>query len=173
MVSALSRFFTSTSPKYPSAIILIGHSRFFAFVYIIPETGDLEALSRRCNNPRDDQFRVSHTEEVSREQLGTVTLPEDERNAIITLYYEVLAKATELSRETGVRSSGADRRPQDVALLVEQILKPAALSAMKALDSEVQSHDTAEKATVPIYIVQVERSKPDWITSREPKSIRS
>ncbi|KAI0658599.1 hypothetical protein C8Q70DRAFT_178202 [Cubamyces menziesii] len=173
MISSLSRFFTTTSPKYPSAIILIGHSQFFAFVHVVPETGDIEALSRRCNNPRDDKFRVSHTEEVSREQLGTVALPNDERHAIIALYYEVLARATELARETGVRSSGADRRPQDVALLVEQILKPAALGAMKALDSGAQSHDTAEKATVPVYIVQVNRSKPDWITSREPKSVQS
>ncbi|KAJ8489275.1 hypothetical protein ONZ51_g3038 [Trametes cubensis] len=173
MISALSRVFTTTSPKYPSAIILIGHSQFFAFVHVIPETGELEALFRSYRDTRDDRFRVSHTEEVSREQLGTVTILKEERDAITTLSHEVAGRVNELLDEAGVRSREADREPQDVALLVEQILKPAALGAMKALDSEAQSHDTAEKATVPVYIVQVERSKPDWITSREPKSIQS
>ncbi|KAI0653338.1 hypothetical protein C8Q70DRAFT_937757 [Cubamyces menziesii] len=160
-------------PKYPSAIILIGHSQFFAFVHIIPETGDMETMCRRCNNPRDDKFRVSRTDEVSREPLGTVTLPKEERDAIIALWNEVVDRAKKLSEETVVHPRRDDGKPQDVALLVQQILKPAALGAMKALDTKAQSHGTTETATIPLYTVQVNHSKPDWITSREPKTIRS
>lgn len=171
--SFLSMF--SPSQGAPSALILIRipGGRADAVLHIVPEDGTIETFSvTDASSSNRTTFRQYGAVEQSREELGVVVLralPEEWDLGFLDR--DVRARVEKIMRSSSIFSAAQKQQAGsvDVALLVEEILKPAALDAIYAMEGRVLPKDAAVE-TYHVSIIYVNRKKPGQICG-EPRSI--
>ncbi|OJT14971.1 hypothetical protein TRAPUB_8414 [Trametes pubescens] len=172
-----SRFLNvfSSSQSAPSALILvrIPGGRADAVLHIVPEDGTIETFSVTESSPSNrTTFRQYGAVEQSREELGTVVLLALPHEWDLGFLDDVRARAQKIMESLSIFSSAKKEQAGsvDVSLLVEEILKPAALDAIHALEGRALPENAAVE-TYHVSIVYVNRSKPGHICGGEPRSI--
>ncbi|KAI0658640.1 hypothetical protein C8Q70DRAFT_180151 [Cubamyces menziesii] len=156
MLSKFS-FFT----KYPTAVILVEHPKSSQFIHVVPESGTVEGAHI---TPRITPFRVMHGREVSREAVGSFTYPEKDFS-ISRIFGDAASKrATELWNANMSSGDAVGDLRDRVALLVQNVLLPAAQDALKDLEGKAQA--TTNMVEASVFIVRMTRSKPEGFYAR-------
>ncbi|TFY51934.1 hypothetical protein EVJ58_g10297 [Rhodofomes roseus] len=168
LTAVCTSFFTR--PKHPSALLLVSDGSMTHILHPVPEVPDLiEQWGSSCSNrPPDAPFRRNGAREQWREQIGTVTLPvhTSETMDFVADVYDRMRKLradNEQAQSTDMRGADLDL---DVARLVDEVLRPAALGAIRDREGHAGSKEATE--TYPVYVVYVKRRKPEPISAWGP-----
>ncbi|KAI0634807.1 hypothetical protein C8Q77DRAFT_655482 [Trametes polyzona] len=173
MLSSLIDIFVSRG--FPSAVVLVGAPRGSetqcSLLHIMPEDGSFERHDI-CFTER--VFR-NNASERSREQIGTIAVARlGDRAGRENFLNDVQARALQRWKQIAVSSPSQHEDAEgkskasskcgyivDVPQLVDDILRPAAVVAMREWEKLVSRDSTTVRE--PVYIVYVKRSKPGRI----------
>lgn len=167
-----SRFLNLFSSSVaPSAVLLVRmpDGDMDAILHIVPEDGTIETFSVTGRDSAATTLRCHGAVEQSREEIGTVTLRPDEW-ALGFLDRDVRARAKKILDSSSIFTAAKQEQTSSVSVpqLVEEVLKPAALDAIHALEGRTLPANATD--TYHAYIIYVNRSKPGEIVG-EPRSI--
>ncbi|KAH9837828.1 uncharacterized protein C8Q71DRAFT_563595 [Rhodofomes roseus] len=163
MLALLSKLFTGT--KYPSAMLVVDDgSRIYA-VHLVPEEPH---LVEEFGIPSQPIFRREGTREQRREEIGTVALNVDKAEEVVfggdmaervrKLWEDKLRKEQPPQQSGEAHPTGTS---VDVACLVSDVLRPAALEAISEWEGRPRSEDATR--TCSVYVVYVNRPTPEPI----------
>ncbi|KAJ5727798.1 hypothetical protein N7493_005618 [Penicillium malachiteum] len=156
-------------PTYPSAVLAIGNfgpRATITILHLVPENGTTEQFS---STPSQTTFGHYMTKEQPklREQIGTVTLYVGDGESTFSFCDDVKIRIQKRQKDS--LSLGQEEQGYaEVTQLVESVLKPAALDAIR--DREGREHSMNATQTYPVYIVYVKREKPGGILPTDFRS---
>ncbi|KAJ5717136.1 hypothetical protein N7488_002782 [Penicillium malachiteum] len=158
-----------TPPTYPSAVLAIGNfgpRATITILHLVPENGTTEQFS---STPSRTTFRHYETKEQPklREQIGTVTLYVGDGESIFSFLDDVKTRIQKRQGDS-LRLGQEEQGYAEITQLVESVLKPAALESISEREGRERSMNATQM--YPVYIVYVEREKPDGILPTDFRS---
>ncbi|KAI1916582.1 hypothetical protein LOZ65_005216 [Ophidiomyces ophidiicola] len=143
-------------PPNPSAVVVIGSFGVsIKCLHVVPEDGTIECFTTK---PAPSSFRLYGATEQSRQQIGTVTVENH-----LQFMGEIEKRIRELWNKTSCLNLETQQQLDDTAVskLVQNVLQPAALSAIDAQEGRERSPVATN--THPVYIVFINRARPGKI----------
>ncbi|KAI1959272.1 hypothetical protein LOZ58_004543 [Ophidiomyces ophidiicola] len=142
-------------PPHPSAVVVVGTFGVFINFLHVPEDGTIECFSKM---PAPSPFRFHGATEQGRQQIGTVTVKDTS-----LFIHEIEQQIRELWNESFCLNPETKQQKDDIGVtnLVQNVLKPAVLSAIDAQKSCEHLPDST--TTHPVYIVSINRARPGKI----------
>ncbi|EER39930.1 conserved hypothetical protein [Histoplasma capsulatum var. duboisii H88] len=155
---------TIAPPSAPSALLVVG--KFGATIHVlhlVPEDGAIERFSL-TTPPSTTTFRRGGATELAREQIGVVTLHVGDGETTTSFLNDIETRARKLWDSS---LSSSPSRSVGVIQLVQDVLQPAALDAIR----EKEGRDRSMNATqmYPVFVVRIARSRAGRILT-EPTS---
>ncbi|KAH9848033.1 hypothetical protein C2E23DRAFT_764330 [Lenzites betulinus] len=172
MFSSFLNMFSSKSA--PSVVLLVRtlDGRTDAILHVIPEDGTIEVFASTGESSRAaTRLRHYGAVEQSREELGTVTLNEFE--SVFWLDGDVRARAKKLMENLTLFGDAREEETGSVPLprLAEEILKPAALDAIHAMEVREIPTGDVQVETHHVYLVYVNRPHGPGEITGEPRTL--
>ncbi|KAJ5800487.1 uncharacterized protein N7518_002555 [Penicillium psychrosexuale] len=155
MLARLKNIFTSSTN--PSVLLVVG--KFGARIHVlhlIPEDGTIERFCLVMPSSFTT-FRYRGARELSREQIGTVTLDVGDGVIRNTFLDDVKTRIYKLQNDS-LSSSPAQLQTgsTEVTQLVQDVLRPVALDAIH--EREVRDRSMRATETYPVFIIYITRS---------------
>lgn len=155
------------TPTSPSVLLVLGtFGRTINILHLLPEDGTIERYS--LTSP-STTFHNSGATEQTREQIGAVTLHVGDGETTHKFLDDVETRIRKLWNDS-LRLSPAQLQTGDIEIvtpLVQEILQPAALSAIR--DREDRDRSMKATQTYSVFVVRIKRSRarliPDHPTS--------
>lgn len=167
MLSHLKDVFTPATS--PSALLVLGQPGSKVHIlHLVPENNIYERFSLTTSATT---FKQGGAKEQTREQIGTVTLHVGDGETTIKFMDDVEARIRKLRDDfSGSSPPQQQMGTAGVAQLVQDLLKPAAMDAIR--DREVRERSTNATQVYPVYIIYIKRSRGGPILG-EPTSFPS
>ncbi|KZV65809.1 hypothetical protein PENSPDRAFT_637817 [Peniophora sp. CONT] len=161
MLSCIAKALSLTSETYPSAVITVGEVGEYSIIHVIPEDGEIEQYGYTFTT----KYRYGKAKERSREQLGTVTLEDHGGDDMFFKFArDLFARVKEL-RDAVSHEGGFGIGWEGAARVVEEALRPAALGALRDREGRTPSTNASSSSSYPLFLVHIDRPKPDSIIS--------
>ncbi|KAK2754404.1 hypothetical protein FQN54_007048 [Arachnomyces sp. PD_36] len=170
MLARLKKLFAT--PSFPSALLAIGNfNTSIQILHIIPEDGTIERFGVSNLASATRIFRPSEATEQTREQIGTVTLYVGDGESEFKFLDDIETRTRKLwsdclNSSPSLMQTGS----ADVTQLVQDVLQPAALDAIRAKEGRDRSMNATQ--TYSVFVLRVNRSKPGRIRIDKMRSIQ-
>lgn len=153
MFSYLAKTFMP--PQYPSVVLAVGNfGSMVHILHVIPETGAIERFGSNASTLPSNRAR-----EQIREHIGTVTLYMGDGETANTFLDEIEDQIRKLWDEPcRVIATQHDKATGDLDRLVQDIVRPSAMNAIRKRETRERSMNTTQ--TYPVYIIHIRRSRP-------------
>lgn len=172
-------------PSVPSALLVVGDfDRKISSLHLVPEDGTIERFGQTM--PPNTILRYNGAKEVSREQIGKVTIYHGDGERLTGFLDDMTTRVCELWNSS---ISSSPTRSIEVSQLVQDVLRPVAVDAVgerKAGEDEIHEKEIGEEVirekkrrqcstlnateTYGVYIIRITRRKAGKILPLNPTS---
>lgn len=160
MLSRLLNAFTPTT--YPSVILIVGDFSVATEIFhLLPEDGTIERFSLSTPSSTTT-FRYGGATEQTREQIGAVQLHVGDGETTSRFLDDVERETRKLWSDY-LNSEQGPKGTIDVLGLARDVLKPAALEAIREREGREASMNATQ--TYPVSVLRINRSRPGRISS--------
>ncbi|OJT10255.1 hypothetical protein TRAPUB_13209 [Trametes pubescens] len=161
MLSQLYNLFSSKGAPSALLVLSVPNVRAVSILHIIPEDGTIEQF-KLSNTYSSTHIYCRGATEQSREEIGTVMLHTGDGESSLAFLEGVADRVNKTTdRPTTVRSAHEEIGSAEVLRWVEDVLKPAAHDAIRAIEGRAPSENAMQLYHVSI--VYIKRSKPGRI----------
>ena len=158
MLNMLTTSLRLTFWSHPSAVLVVGtyNVDIVEVFHIIPENGTLEQFSRRYNGSVTRGYGAT---DLSRELLGSATVYGNDEN-MENLVEGLKKRIPELLTQSRVMDIKTWRTATRVSRLVDEVLRPAGLEALKEREERTAHSIGAVTGQFSVYLILVKRPRP-------------
>ena len=145
---------------YPSAVLMLGEPPGrLTVLHVIPEDGQTESQS--TSSPKNC---FGKAKERTREHMGTVTLDNAGGSDTPYQFMDDLQARVKQLRDKAFESEGSEYGAEDVDFVVEEVLRPGAIGALRAREGRTPVANAS--SSYPLYLVYIDRPAPGDIMQR-------
>ncbi|KAJ5728965.1 uncharacterized protein N7483_003473 [Penicillium malachiteum] len=168
MLASFKNIFTPST--YPSALIAIGNfgpRATITVLHLVPENGTTEQFGFTPSQTKFNHYGAKEQPKL-REQIGTATLYVGDGESEFSFLDDLKTRIHKRQKDS-LSLKQEEQGYAEVAQMVQTVLKPAALDAIREREGRGRSMNATQ--TYPVYIVYVKRSKPGGIIPTDFRSI--
>ena len=138
-------------PGFPSAVVVVGNAgSFINILHLIPEDGTFE----RYGTSRTSTKRFYRAKTQACEQIGTVTIHVGDGDRADSFLDDVETRASELRDSFLASNSPLRTTDMETTRLVQDILQPAALDAIRKREVRERSMNATKTLAVSIFRIR-------------------
>ncbi|PGH02325.1 hypothetical protein AJ79_07664 [Helicocarpus griseus UAMH5409] len=167
MIARLKNAIKPPKARNPSALIITSQQDSnFNVLHLVPEDGTIERWGFTNGSPITT-FHFGGAREEAREQVGEATIDIGDRKGLDSFFEDVETRVGKLWSDVANLSPTKAQAGSDEAIeqLVQDVLRPAALDAIRKREEGLRDRSTDATPTCPVFVLRITRPKAGVVAS--------